>query len=69
MKPSLPEVKAKIAPIMEDAKKEAMPFLHALRYCAVWLCWLCLVPFVWAGSALQEMGKKIKPELPPKSEP
>jgi hypothetical protein len=69
MTPSLPEVKAKVAPILEEAKKEAMPFMHAARYCLVWLCWLALVPFVWAGSALQEVGKKIKPELPPKSEP
>lgn len=68
MKPSLPDVKAKVAPLVEGAKKEAMLFLYVACYCFVWLVWLAFVPFVWAGIVMQELEKKVKPKLPAKPE-
>jgi len=64
----LDDVKAKLVPLLDDAKKESTPFWHALRYCLVWLAWVALVPVVAVGSWLSEASKKIKPELPPKGE-
>jgi hypothetical protein len=62
------DVGAKVGPILDDAKKESMPFLHSLRYCLVWLAWLLLVPFALVGKFLGEFAEKIKPELPKKPE-
>jgi len=64
MKPVLSDVKAKVAPFLEDAAAEAKPFGHALGYCVVWLAWLALLPFVIAGAWIGSVSKKIKPELP-----
>lgn len=61
----LDDAKAKLVPLIDDAKIEAKPFWHALRYCFVWLAWAALVPLVALGSWLSDAAKKIKPELPP----
>lgn len=63
----LDEVSAKVAPALEKAKAESLPFWHALRYCVVWIAWVVTLPVVWLGDLLGQFGKKIKPELPPKA--
>lgn len=60
----LDEVSAKVAPALEKAKAESLPFWHSLRYCVVWLAWVVTLPVVLAGNLLADFGKKIKPELP-----
>jgi hypothetical protein len=55
---------ADVLPLLEDAKKEATPFWHALRYCLVWLAYVVLVPFALVGKFLGDLAVKIKPELP-----
>ena len=63
----LDEVSAKVAPALEKAKAESLPFWHSLRYCVVWLAWVVTLPVVVVGNVLADFGKKIKPELPPKA--
>lgn len=63
----LDEVSAKVAPALEKAKAESLPFWHSLRYCLVWLAWVVTLPVVVVGDLLGALSKKIKPELPPKA--
>ena len=63
----LDDVSAKVAPALEKAKAESLPFWHSLRYCVVWLAWVVTLPVVVVGNVLADFGKKIKPELPPKA--
>lgn len=57
------DLSAKLAPLLADAKKEATPFWHALRYCLIWLAWLMSLPFSLLGAYLKLVAVAFKPEL------
>ena len=57
------DLSAKLAPLLADAKKEATPFWHALRYCLIWLAWLISLPFSLLGAYLKLVAVAFKPEL------